>query len=148
MNNQLENGARVAIVTGLMGGAFLSAWEPIVVSIGAAVAMALSMQYKVPVIASSRASTIGYHPPVQPENEALLRTDERVALYKKEDWDFTKPDWKADITQQHIYRPTAERTIEPLNTRQEFIKFWARDSDDYARKDRYCVARPKDTHQP
>lgn len=64
---------------------------------------------------------------------------QRVPLYDPSDWDFVKPWWRMGVTQQYMYRPTPERTVEPLDARQKFVKHWAKNADASGVKDRFCV---------
>ena len=97
------------------------------------------------------AAAPGHHQPAsgghhQPDTGGTLLLDrtalgqvQRVPLYDPSDWDFVKPWWRMGVTQQFMYRPTPERTVEPLGVRQKFVKHWAKNADASGVKDRFCV---------
>lgn len=138
-----------SVVIGLLGGLLLQSWEPIVVTIAAAATVLIANSLLRDTLADKSVVTAATPPSIVSaptdvdiaKNDAMPDVNTRVPMYKEQDWDFVKPWWQMDITQQYIYRPTPERTIEPLGTRQEFVKYWARDSDAYAVKDRFCIPK-------
>jgi hypothetical protein len=65
----------------------------------------------------------------------------RVPLYKEKDWKFVKPWFQMGATQQYMYRPTQQRTVQPLGVREKFVKFWAKDANAFATKDMYTIPR-------
>lgn len=54
-----------------------------------------------------------------------------------EEWTFTRPTDGKAVPDRYARRGT--RAVEPLHARQAFVKYWARDADAFARKDRFCV---------
>ena len=171
-SRNLAVGFQCAVVCGLLGGLILTAWEPIVVTLGAAATVLVASRLvssKKGNSAAGAASLGGPGPanrggtgadgpgaddggdPAAPDATGLKerppepkQLDDgpiRLPMYQGKDWDFAKPWWQMDITQQYLYRPTPERTVEPLGVREKFVKYWAQDADAFAVKDRFCIPK-------
>lgn len=139
-----------AAVTGLVGSLLLENVLCLGVTIVAALAVwvaASLVASSAPAVPAARVGAALRAPPREPAPASLLparpttSAHERVPLYDERDFEFIKPWPWMDITQQNLFRPTAERTVQPLEARQKFVKFWAQDSDAFATKDMYCIPR-------